>query len=228
MILYYNTASKCECGQPNNLDHALSCKKGGYSIYRHDRVKDVNAEFLRQVCKDVKLEPELLPIETEQFRFSGNTSERARLDIAARGLWGPFQRTLFDVRIFYPNCQSYKNKNIGDLYKMHKHQKMQEYGNRVTQLEKSSFAPLVYSTHGGTAPQAVAFHKRLAKLIAEKRNEKYEDVISHMRTRLRFTLLKSVLVSLRGIRGKQHRAKTPLMSLEFGLIPEVYSYEGQV
>ena len=87
----------------------------------------------------------------------------------------------------------------------------------------------MYSTHGGTAPQAEVFHRRLAKLIAEKRNENYEDVISHMRTRLRFILLKSVLVSLRGIRGKQHRvAKTALMCLEFGLIPEVFSYEGQV
>ncbi len=79
-----NTASHCACGEMNGINHALSCKKGGYSIYRHDRVRDINANFLQQACQDVKLEPELLPIETNQFRFSGNVSDKARLDIAAR------------------------------------------------------------------------------------------------------------------------------------------------
>ena len=101
------------------------------------------------------------------------------------------------------------------------------YGNRVTQLEKASFTPLVYSTHGGTAPQAETFNRRLAKLIAEKRNEEYRDVITHLRTCVRFTLLRSVLVALRLVRGRSYRQpKTPLSFVEFGLIPEAESYDG--
>ena len=219
-----NTASECGCGKRNNLNHALSCKKGGYIIYRHDRVRDENGKFLRQVCQDVQIEPGLLPIKANKFESSGNTSDSSRLDIAARGLWGPFQRTLFDVRIFHPNCDSYRSSDITDLYKLHENQKIREYGNRVAQIEKASFTPLVYSTHGGMSIQAERFYKRLAKLISEKRKESYDDVIRHLRTKIRFTLLKSVLVSLRGVRGRHHqRQETPLSFVEFGLIPEMKS-----
>ncbi len=229
LILKLISFYSCKFHENPRKKVSLSFLGNFYEFYphRHDRVRDVNANFLRQACRDVKLEPELLSIETNQFRFSGNVSDRARLDIAARGLWGPFQRTFFDVRIFHPNCPSYKSKEITDLYKLHEGQKIREYGNRVTQLEKASFTPLVYSTHGGTAPQADIFNRRLAKLIAEKRNEEYSDVISHLRTHVRFTLLRSVLVALRGVRGRTYKQpKTPLAFLEFGLIPDVESYEG--
>ncbi len=114
------------------------------------------------------------------------------------------------------------------LYKLHENQKKRDYGDRVTQREKASFTPLVYSTHGGMAAEAKKFHKRLGKIISEKRKERYSDVISHMRVKLRFTLLRSVLISLRGTRGRTRQANnytTPLACLEFGLIPEVSSYE---
>ena len=75
------------------------------------------------------------------------------------------------------------------------------------------------------ADEAIKFHQRLAKLISEKKKERYEDVIDHMRVKLRFTLLRSVLVSLRGARGREKHQTTPLNYLEFGLIPEVNSYE---
>ena len=54
-----------------------------------------------------------------------------------------------------------------------------KYEQRVIQIEKCSFTPLVYSTTGGMAPKALEFHKRLASLVAEKRNERYEDVIGY-------------------------------------------------
>ena len=71
------------------------------------------------------------------------------------------------------------------------------------------------------APRAIEFHKRLARLVAEKRNEKYHDVIGIMRTKLVFSLLKSVLVPLRGHEGKRNHAQTaPISCLSFNLIPE--------
>ena len=45
-------------------------------------------------------------------------------------------------------------------------------------------------------------HKKLAGRIAIKRKENYGDVIRFIRTRLRFALLKCVLMGLRGVRGK--------------------------
>ena len=61
------------------------------------------------------------------------------------------------------------------------------------------------------------YHKRIASLLAEKRNERYADVINHIRTRLRFCVLRSVLMAVRGVRGKSREA-APISSLSFNLI----------
>ena len=220
-----NLPAYCVCGIKNNVDHTLTCKHGGHTIFRHDRIKHTNAEFMKQVCHDVQIEPELIPIENIGY-ISGNTSERARLDISARGLFGPFQKTMFDVRVFHPHAPSYKDRDISSLYRTHENAKCKDYEQRVLQVEKASFTPLIYSTHGGMAGKATAFHKRLAKLIAEKKKERYSDVMNCMRTKLSFTMLKSVLLSVRGSKGKPSKhAETPLSYVSYNLIPEMKSYE---
>jgi hypothetical protein len=221
-----NIPFHCVCGERNDVDHALICQRGGHVIFRHNRLRDVNAEALRQVCYNVEVEPELLPIESTDFKVIGKNAQRARLDIAANGLWGPFQKTMFDVRVFHPNCKSYRNKSLKDLYSMHEKQKTRDYQHRVLQTEKASFTPLIYSTNGGLAPQAETFHKRLASLIAEKKKERYSDVMGHLRTELSFTMLRSVLTSLRGVRGRKiNGPKTPQAFLSYNLIQERANYE---
>ena len=75
------------------------------------------------------------------------------------------------------------------------------------------------STFGGMGVEAKRFHKQIATLIAEKRNERYSDVLNYMRTRLRFSLLKSVLTAVRGVRGRTVREKIlPMSSLSFNLL----------
>ena len=90
------------------------------------------------------------------------------------------------------------------MYEKHDEEKMRAYNDRVLQAEKASFVPLVYTTSEEMSPQCVKTHKRIAELVADKRQEKYSDVISHIRTHLRFALLKSILVAVREHRGK-HR-----------------------
>ena len=70
-------------------------------------------------------------------------------------------------------------------------------------------------------------HKRLASTIANKRKEgSYGDVIRFLRTRLRFVLLKCVLMGLRGIRGKNFdQNEDQLADISFGLIPQIPFYE---
>ena len=132
---------------------------------------------------------------------------------------------MFDVRIFHANADSYKDKPIKSVYTLHENIKRRDYEQRVTQVEKASFTPLVYSTTGGMGPLATAFHQRVARLVSEKRQESYGDVLSMMRTKLSFALLKSVLVSVRGVRGKSNRCPvTPLSCVSFNLVPEGLSY----
>ena len=213
-----NTPTHCQCGKKNDIDHAMSCKKGGYVILRHNRIRDLEAELMREVCTDVKIEPHLLPLANPN-RVNGNTSENARLDVAGNGVWGPMERTFLDIRVMHPNSPSYINKDIRQVYRAHELEKKRTYNERIIEVEKGSFTPIVVSTFGGMGQEAEKFHKRLAQLIANKRNEQYSCVVNYMRTRLRFTLLKSVLTSIRGVRGKNMNERIdPISSLSFNLI----------
>ena len=210
----------CSCGDRNDIDHALACKRGGYVVFRHNKIRDLNADLLNQVCKDVKTEPPLLPLQSESLEHTGNVADGARLDVSAVGFWGPLQRTMFDVRIFHPGAASYRDLDIKELYKRHETEKNGQYRERVTQVEKATFTPLIYSTNGGMAPETTRFQKRLAGLIAMKTREDYSDVIQYLRTRTCFALLKSILIAVRGVRGKGPKiAEANPNEISFNLIP---------
>ena len=93
-------------------------------------------------------------------------------------------------------------------------------------MERGSFTPLIYTTFGGWGPQATRYHKRLAEKMATKQNEKYSHVLNHMRTKIRFALLRSILVAVRGERGKRLAPGRPLSLTSFNLVPEALEYEG--
>jgi len=38
--------SKCVCGEKYTASHALSCKKGGFEVQRHDSVRNLLTSFL--------------------------------------------------------------------------------------------------------------------------------------------------------------------------------------
>ena len=80
----------CECGSKFDITHALSCKKGGFVSIRHNKIRNITAMLLKEICKDVKLEPTLLPLSGKKFETSTNTSDEARCDISARGCCAPF------------------------------------------------------------------------------------------------------------------------------------------
>ncbi|XP_063615254.1 uncharacterized protein LOC134788297 [Penaeus indicus] len=93
----------CACGSPFDSNHAMICKIGGFVVIRHDEVRDLTAQMLREVCHDIRVEPELLSTGGRNFDLrSTNTTEDARLDVSARGFWARGQRAFFDVRIFNP------------------------------------------------------------------------------------------------------------------------------
>jgi len=80
--------TKCECGENFSIEHALTCKKGGFVSIRHNSLRDITANLLTKTCKDVRVEPLLTPLTGEEFNErSANSSDDARLDIKARGFW---------------------------------------------------------------------------------------------------------------------------------------------
>ena len=60
--------TKCECGSSFDLQHALSCKKGGFVSLRHNDLRNSIASLLKNVCKDVTTEPLLSPLSFSNMR----------------------------------------------------------------------------------------------------------------------------------------------------------------
>ena len=186
---------------------------------RHNALRDTEARFMNEACKDVKTEPCLIP--TVEEMANGNIAEKARLDISAIGIWSQYEKSFFDVRVFHPNADSYMDKSFSTLYKQHENQKKSEYNDRVLQNERASFTPLIFSTTGGMGPECDRLNRRLAELLSRKRNEPYSKVISHIRHRLRFALLRTMLYAVRGVRGKpQKDVEQEVDNISFNLIPD--------
>ena len=113
---------------------------------RHNAIRDVEAKLMEEVCYDVKIEPQLMPT-TEELTH-GNTAQNARLDVSARGIWSRYERTLFDVKVSYPNAASHMEKSLPQLYRENELQKKNAYNDRVLNNEKATFTPLVFTTTG--------------------------------------------------------------------------------
>ena len=193
---------QCACGQSFSVDHALSCPTGGYSVIRHNELRDLTASLLSEVCHDVETEPQLLPLTGEQLNgASANTAPEARLDVSARGFWGDrFTRSLFDVRVFHPNAPSAQTTPLASQYKKHERSKRRQYEQRVREIEGASFVPLVFSTSGGMGPACSTTFKRLANLLGQKLDLPYSGMVNWLRCRLSFALLRSAIMALRGSR----------------------------
>ena len=209
----------CACGQRNSINHSLICPKGGFVMKRHDELRDFEAELLNEVCTSVETEPVLQPLSGESV--TGNKAPDARLDVAAIGFWRPQERILVDVRVFHPNCKSYRDVEPEKIYKRHENLKKAEYNDRVINVERATLTPLIFSTTGGWGKEATLFHKHLARLIAEKRGENYNIAMSFIRKRIRFTLLRTILESLRGsreLKRKYINKAWKVADLDFNLV----------
>ena len=136
----------CVCGQHFDVDHALSCNRGGFPVIRHNELRDITADMLSQVCHNVSVEPHLQALSGEEMSYSTAIREdSARLDVKANGFFGDnFHTTYFDVRVFNPYAPSNKSCTPSTAYQKHERAKRRAYNQRITQIEHGSFSPLVF------------------------------------------------------------------------------------
>ena len=116
---------------------------------------------------------------------------------------------MFDIRVAHSYAKSNCTKEIEALLEENEKEKVKSYCDRVLQIEKASFVPLVFTTNGGMGKQCVKLHQQLARLLSEKKGDIYSAVMAHMRARLRFAILRTTLVAIRGYRGHS-KANTEL------------------
>ncbi len=122
---FQNSPSHCSCSHPFSVEHALSCKTGGFPSVRHNEVRDITVSLLSEVCHGVSKEPHLqyLSGETMSHR-SANTGNDARLDVAMYGFWGGrFEKAFLDVRVFSPSAQSNRHGSLASVCRRHEQEK---------------------------------------------------------------------------------------------------------
>ena len=205
--------AKCSCDHVFNVEHALSCKTGGFVSIRHNEVRDFTAEALDEVCNDVSVEPLLAPCTGETFTYkSANTEEYARLDVSARGFWIKGNRAFCDVRVFNPLAPTYRNQSLKAAHKTNENAKKREYGERVLNIEHGSLTPLVFTCFGGMSEECKKFYDRLSEKISEKRGIEPSIAKSWLRTKINFSLIKTMNLCLRGSRSRKPHTDSELAS----------------
>ena len=164
------------------------------------------ANLLNEVCDDIEVEPCLQSLQGETFTKRTTTiDDKARIDIKANGFFDShFSRMFFDVKVFIPYVK-FCQRSIPDSYKYHEYIKEQKYEQRIIEVEKATFRPLIFSYTGGAGPPSSKAIQGLAYRISDKKEDSYSDVITYIRTKLIFALLRSSILCLRGARSMRRR-----------------------
>ena len=193
------------------MEHALSCARGAFPSIRHNEIRDLTANLLTEVCNDVRIEPDLQPVLSDQLSgATANSQDGARLDLSANGVWGGRYEKTFDLRVFNPHAPSNKNLTPPACYRKHEKEKKRAYEQRVREVEHSSFTPLILSATGGMETEATSFYKHLSSMLAQKWDFPYSSTLCWLRCRLTFSLLRSAIQAIRGARSSQgHAARSP-------------------
>ncbi len=213
--------SHCVCGHTYSVEHALNCKKGGFIASRHNGIRRITADFLNEVCIDVEEEPMLQEITGEVFRNkTAKIGKDARLDLAARGLYMRGQKVFCDVRVFNPLAKCHRNKTLTKCHEMHEKEKKVKYAARVVEVEHGTFTPLVFSCFGGMSRECGAFYKKLAEKLAEKRNLTISEATCFVRTKINYSLIKSLVLCIRGSRSVRDNVD-PIAVTDIELINEI-------
>ena len=143
----------------------MSCKKGGFVSIRHNNLRDLNAKMLSEVCKEIEIKPKLTPLTGEQLdSITVNTTNEARLDIIARGVWKRGQQEFLDLRFFDPNTYRYLSKSLQQCHVMNEQEKKTAY-NEVLQNKDGTFTPLVFSIYESMGRECRTFYSRLSDLL---------------------------------------------------------------
>jgi hypothetical protein len=210
-----NLPAVCSCGKSYSLDHSQMCVKGGFIHMRHDQPKKLFAEYASGVFADVEVEPPLVPVDGEVMRYrSANVQQDARSGVRVRGFWTEQRNAFFDMRVFYPFASSYRRQKLSDLHRNAEKAKKREYGQRVAEIEDADFTPMVMSSTGGMGAEMQIALKHLANKIAEKRKARYPLIVTLLRRKMAFAMMRSALVCLRGSRSRHPRWVGPLEDAE--------------
>ena len=165
---------------------------------RHNHIRNITSTLLKEVCKDVRVEPELQQLTDEYLQHSTAAGNEVRLDISACGFWQAGEMAFLDVRVFNPNTKQYANIELSKAYEIKEKEKKKTYNKCILQVEHGSFTPLVMLATGGMSCEWKKFYSHLAEMICKKRKTNYNVTIMWIQRKMAFSLIKSIGICIRG------------------------------
>ena len=129
--------------------------------------------------------------------ITGLTGIESKHDIRARGVWITGQNAYFDVRMTNVNSDSQKNQSIEKILKKNENEKKRHYNSRIMNIEHGTFTQLIFAIYGGVGPEWVKFHQYLADRIAFKSGDRYDTVLSWIRCKISYIVLRASLLCQR-------------------------------
>jgi hypothetical protein len=202
---------RCEgCQQRFTVEHAMSCKKGGLVLLRHN---DLSSEW-QALCAQalspsaVSDEPLIHNGQGQQVRGAGvqrtEPLPEIRGDVSAHGFWSRGTSAIFDIRVTDTECPSQRGMESKVILSRHEEEKKKKYLEHCVRQRKH-FTPLVFSVDGLMGVECDAARKRLASLLATKWKRTYSQVCGFVRSRLAIALVRSSSRCLRWDRNPSIR-----------------------
>ena len=112
-----NMPSTCCCSANMEVQHAVSCKRGGFVTIRHNDLRDLTANLLSNVCNDVEIEPKLLLLLVKIFQIEQQILALKQDLISDQGgFWVKGQEAFFDIKVFDLNAKRYLNSALPQCY----------------------------------------------------------------------------------------------------------------
>ena len=212
---------RCDgCGERFTTEHAMSCRKGGLILHRHNDLVTTWGQLCSQALTPSTVSDEPLILPSRDIPVEGTTrtvpSPELRGDLAVHGFWTKGQTAIFDVRITDTDQPTNRKIDPGKVLLRHEKEKKNKYGDHCI-ARRRTFTPLVFSIDGLLGKEATAASKRLASSLAAKWKRSYSEICGFVRSRLSIALARSSSRCLRGDRNPTHRFQTPMWDTGTGL-----------
>ena len=192
------------CSQPFTLAHMDICLNGGIITRRHDYVKSILTKYSGKAFggASITVEPHLGELNEEELDLlTGNTSIRARADIAILDFNGTQKTTYIDVSVISPICDSHKASSIEKVLSKIEKKKNDSYAGRIKQHLGGDFFPFVLTSGGAIGPMAKKIINKIAEKISSSSYETKTDILSEIKKDLSTSLQKSRIQGLRANRN---------------------------
>ena len=118
------------------------------------------------------------------------------------GVFGRVTRKHSYVQVFDPNAPRYSKQTLKQCYPMNENENKRHYNTRILEVDQGGLRPLDFTGAGGIGGKGRAFYSRLATSLSLKNGTARSKVTSWTQSKINFSLLRSMSLSLRGSRLK--------------------------